>query len=317
MSNIFDKKIINGFIDGCFDLFHYGHINGISQSKLQCNILRLSTHDNKEIYLAKNCYPIYNFEDRILLLTECKFIDILDLDSTIYNTSVDILNKKNCDVFFHGEDGVDKYPISEIKKLNKLLIFDRTKGISTSNILQRLYDYKAKITIETNNNYNYLTTLFNNIQYLSNLLYKSNIHKDNIILLKCDWDLFNKHHIYLINNIKLKYGHNYSIFIDLLSDTNISDNNENCLFNKYEIRVLLAGIKSIDNIIFDYNEHIKCNNLILINTELNKNKCIFEFQNYYNDITFIKDITHIINYKINLINNIDFTQYINKMSYTN
>ena len=44
MSNI--NEFINGFIDGCFDLFHYGHINAIFQSKLKCNILRLSFYIN-------------------------------------------------------------------------------------------------------------------------------------------------------------------------------------------------------------------------------------------------------------------------------
>lgn len=300
----------NGFIDGCFDLFHYGHINAIYQSKLKCNILRLSTHNNEEIYLSKKFYPIYNFEERILLLQECKFIDILDLDSTPYNTSVDILNSKHCDIFFHGEDGIDKYPLSEINKLNKLSIFDRTTGISTSNIIQRIFDYKNNNIIKTNEDKLYLTTLSNNIKLLDNILYKS-IHTDNnnIILLKCDWDLFNKNHIFLLNDIKVKYGNTYDIYIDLLSN---NDNDENVLFNKYEIRVLLSGIKCIDKILLDYNEDIICNDLILINTKLNN---IFNFQNYHIDTTFLNNIEKIINYKNNLVNNFDFSQYINKMSY--
>ena len=306
MSNI--NEFINGFIDGCFDLFHYGHINAIYQSKLKCNILRLSTHNNEEIYLSKKFYPIYNFEERILLLKECKFIDILDLDSTPYNTSIDILNSKHCDVFFHGEDGIDKYPLSEINKLNKLSIFDRTNGISTSNIIQRLFDYKKNNIIKTNEDKLYLTDLFNNIQSLNNILYKS-VNINNIILLKCDWDLFNNNHILLLNDIKIKYGNTYNIYIDLLSNNN---NNENCLFNKYEIRVLLSGIKIINNILLDNNENIICNNLILINTKLNH---IFNYQNYHIDTTFLHNIEKIINYKNNLVNNFNFTQYRNKMSY--
>ena len=302
------NSINNGFIDGCFDLFHYGHINAIYQSKLKCNILRLSTHNDYEIYLAKKFYPIYNFEERILLLKECKFIDILDLDSTPYNTSIDILNSKQCDVFFHGEDGINKYPLSEINKLNKLEIFDRTLGVSTSNIIQRLFDYKNNNIIKKNEDKIYLTNLFNNIQSLNNTLYTS-VNKDNIILLKCDWDLFNKNHIFLLNDIKIKYGNTYKIYIDLLSNNN---EYENYLFSNYEIRVLLSGIKIIDNIILDNNENIICNNLILINTKLNH---IFNYQNYYIDNTFLNDIKIIINYKNNLVNNIDFTQYIHKMSY--
>jgi ethanolamine-phosphate cytidylyltransferase len=302
------NSFICGFIDGCFDLFHYGHLNAIYQSKLNCNKLRLSTHNNEEIYLAKQFYPIYNFEDRIILLKECKFIDILDLDSTPYNTSIEILNDKNCNIFFHGEDGIDKYPLSEINKLNKLVVFNRTKGISTSNIIQRLFDYKNNNIIKKNEDKLYLTSLFNNIQSLNNTLYTS-VNKVNIILLKCDWDLFNKNHIFLLNDIKIKYGNTYKIYIDLLSNNN---EYENCLFSNYEIRVLLSGIKIIDNIILEYNEDILCNNLVLINTKLNN---IFNYQNYIIDDTFLDNMHNIINYKNNLINNIDFTQYINKMSY--
>lgn len=302
------NKITNGFIDGCFDLFHYGHIHAIFQSKSKCNKLRLSTHSDEEIYLVKKFYPIYNFKDRLILLQETKFIDMLDLYSSPYNTSIDILNLKNCDIFFHGEDGIEKYPLLELNKANKLVVFNRTHNISTSNILQRLFDYKNNNDIKTNEDILYLTNLFNDIQSLNNILYKP-IHKDNIILIKCDWDLFNKYHILLLNDIKCKYGDIYYIYIDLLSNSN---NNENVLFNKYEIRVLLSGIKCIDNILLDSNTNIVCDNLILINTTFNN---IFNFKNCHIDTSFSKKIEDIIIYKNNLINSIDFTKYINKMSY--
>lgn len=308
-------KYENGFIDGCFDLFHYGHVNAIIQSKTECKSLRLATHNNEEIYKAKNCYPIYSFENRLKILKECKFIDVLDFDSTPYDTTIDILKDKNCDMFFHAEDGIDKYPLLDINLSNKLFIFNRTTGVSTSNILSRLLDYKLKNTIqiiknkENKENKKYLTDLYNKIQNLDKLLYNTIETNDNsnYILLKCDWDLFNENHIELIYNIKKKYGPTYRLYIDLISDCGID---ENILFNKYEIRLLLSIIKNIDYILLSKCDKIFCNNLILINTN---NKNIFSFNKLIIDGEYETFINNLIIYKKDIIEKIDFDKYKHKI----
>jgi cytidyltransferase-like protein len=305
-------KYNKGFIDGCFDLFHYGHVNAIIQSKAKCISLRLATHNNEEIYKAKNCYPIYSFENRLKILNECKFIDILDNDSTPYDTTIDILKDKDCDMFFHAEDGIDKYPLLDINLSNKLFIFNRTIGISTSNILSRLLAYKLNNILEIINNKKskkYLTNLYNKIQNLDKELYntlKIN-NNSNCILLKCDWDLFNENHIELIYNIKKKYGPSYKLYIDLISDCDID---ENILFNKYEIRLLLSIIKNIDCILFNQCDKIFCNNLILINTN---NKNIFSYNRLIIDGEYDTSISNLIIHKKDIIEKIDFDKYKHKI----
>ena len=42
------------FIDGCFDGFHYGHVNALFQSKKLSNYLIAGTHTDKEMELHKN-----------------------------------------------------------------------------------------------------------------------------------------------------------------------------------------------------------------------------------------------------------------------
>jgi cytidyltransferase-like protein len=306
MSNLNkDLTWANGFIDGCFDLFHYGHVNAIYQSKLKCNNLILATHDNEEIYKAKKCQPVYDFNERLLILKTCKFIDKLNLESTPYNTDIDILNKNHCDIFFHGDDGIDKYPLIDIYKLNKLSIFDRTKGISTSNLLQRIYNYINNDIVKMNDNIDYLNSLYNNIISLSNKLYISK-PDSRIVYLKCDWDLFNKFHIYLLQDIKKKYPH-YKLCIDLISPNDI---NSNILFNKYEIKILLAGIKHIDMILFDTSITVNCTHLVLINTS---NDNIFNQTVTNIDDSFQDSIYNIINMKLQRINKIDFMYYTHKL----
>lgn len=303
-------KYNKGFIDGCFDLFHYGHVNAIIQSRVNCQSLRLATHSNEEIYKAKKSYPIYSFENRLKILNECKFIDILDNDSTPYDTTIDILKNKNCDMFFHAEDGIDKYPLLDIDLSNKLFIFNRTIGVSTSNILSRLLDYKLNNRIEILENKEYLNILYTNIQNLDKELYNNIKTNNNLsyILLKCDWDLFNENHIELMHNIKKKYGTACKLYIDLISDYNID---ENILFNKYEIRLLLSIMKSINGILFNSNCKINCNNLILINTTIDNN--IFSYNRLIIDGEFDISIKKLIVHKKNIIENIDFDKYKHKI----
>ena len=294
-----------GFIDGCFDLFHYGHINAICQSKSKCTLLRVATHSNAEIYNAKKCNPVYNFEDRIIILKECKFIDLLDIESTPYDTTVNILNDKECDIFFHGEDGIDKYPLLDIYNLNKLSIFDRTVGVSTSDVLKRLLDYSKRVKVKTNTNIQYLISLYNNVLSLSNKLYTHKLKK-NYILVTCNWDLFNKKHINLLKNIKKKYGDTYNICIDLSTNYNYY-----CIFNTYETRVLLAGISIVDLIILDDVNNINCTNLVLINSDINSN---YIYTNLYYDYSYSEIINDIEIYKNKIISNINFDNYKSKIS---
>ena len=293
----------NGFIDGCFDLFHYGHINGIYQSKLRCKTLHLATHSNDEIFIAKNRYPIYDFNHRLALLKNCKFIDKLHIESTPYNTSVEIIDNMGCEVFFHAEDGIDKYPLLDINNANKLYIYDRTLGVSTSDILKRLYNYKNNIKVDTCSNYGYLTTLYNNISSFSKNKEDIN-YINNIICLNCNWDLFNKYHIQLIQKIKNKYNNSYKLIIDL---TSYNENESNMIFNKFEIRILLAGIIGIYDSIINNNldnnlKKIKCDNLILINSKVSN---LFTFNNYQNDTTFNNDINDLNIQKDKIVNSIN------------
>lgn len=279
-------KFNNGFIDGCFDLFHYGHMNGIFQSKQNCKTLYLATHSNSEILKAKNRQPMFDFEHRLLLLQNCKFVDIVSTIETPYNTNIEIINNMNCDIFFHAEDGIDQFPLLDIKNANMLFVYDRTHGVSTTNIIARVHD-RAKKEVDLSE---YLTKLYTNMKSIcqTDILINS-----NIILLKCDWDLFNKLHIKLIKKIIKKYGSDYKIIVDLTNDCDF--------FNKYELRVLLYGIVGIYDVIIDNTNILtNCNKLVLINTNLLKHEsCIV-------DHSFRNDLIEIAEYKKKLIN--EFTQ---------
>lgn len=284
------------FIDGCFDVFHYGHVYALFQSKQKCKILSAATHSDLEIIKAKHTPPIFNYHHRYIMLKNCKFIDIL-YEHVPYNTTVDTIKEFDCDIFCHGNDGIDKYPLLDIKKENKLYIYNRTSGISTSDIVNRIYDYKQGNKVQTNIDKIYLKHLFDSINSTLDVE-----NSEKIVIIKCSWDLLNINHINLINDIKVKYP-DYQIYVDLLSDNN-DNNNSYEIFNKYEMAITLLGIKEIDKVLLytDYNTCIS--DIVLINTNI----CDGIVDNLFDN-----QIEYINNYKYELLNNMDIELYSKKL----
>lgn len=284
----------NAFIDGCFDVFHYGHVHALFQSKQKCKKLSVATHSDIEILKAKSSPPLFNYEERYNMLKNCKFVDIL-YEQVPYNTTVDIIESFGCEVFCHGEDGIDKYPLIDIKNANKLHVYNRTNGISTSDIVSRILDYKNGNKVKTNMDRIYQKYLFDKINS-TNLLNENS----KIIILKCSWDMINTNHINLIHDIKEKYK-DYNIVVDLLSDDNSYD-----IFNKYEMGITLLGIKGIDKVLLYSNANYDFKDIILINTQLVNGKI---------DNSFNNQIEYINKYKYNFLNNIDITLYSKKIKH--
>lgn len=288
---------IDGFIDGVFDGLHYGHIHVLFQAKEKCKNLHAATHTNDEIFKYKNKNPIFNYNERFVLLNNCKFIDVLH-NETIYNTNINVLNDLGCDIFFHGDDNINVSPLLELKNLNKLSVYNRTSGISTTNLIERIRNYKENRIVKTNNDFIYLKYLFDKI----NLQVKSIENNKNVVILTCNWDFFNISHINLINDIKTKYD-TYSIYVDL-----VSDNSEYIIYNKREIAITLLGIKNIDKVILYENENnLNENNVILINSKLSG------ALNVTKDDSFNSIINGLKEKKVNIIDKIDINNYkVNK-----
>lgn len=176
----------------------------------------------------------------------------------------------------------------------------KTIGISTSNVIKRLYDFRNNNSITTNTNFEYLTILYKNLQMYKNI--NLNLVFDKIIFLNCEFDLFTNHHIEILNDIRKKYDSSYTIFIDL-----ILYNDKELIFNKYESRVFLAGIENIYDILINIpSKKINCNELILINTYLAEP---FNFNICKIDSTFTDSINNLPNLKTNIINDIIFDLY--------
>lgn len=134
------RKPIRCYIDGCFDIMHSGHYNAIRQAKALTDILVVGVHSDEEIMRHKGP-PVMNNEERLATVRACKWVDEVVFD-TPYNPSLELLDRLNCDFCVHGDDmatgadGRDAY--EEVKAANRMKIFKRTEGISTTDLVGRL-----------------------------------------------------------------------------------------------------------------------------------------------------------------------------------
>lgn len=132
------------YIDGVFDLFHYGHVN-IFKNAIEMTKQEYPNHtiiliagivlDNDvESYKRK---PILTFLERSEIVKSCKYVDIV-IPAVLYLTD-DFLNINNIDLVFHGDDAQQseffKVPID--KKIMRYLPY--TSEISTTDIITRCY----------------------------------------------------------------------------------------------------------------------------------------------------------------------------------
>ena len=133
-------KPVRMYMDGGFDLMHYGHFNAIRQAKKMCDILVVGVISSKEITKCKGP-PVMTLLERAELARACKWADEV-IENVPYHPTINLINKLNCRYAAHGDDliknakGEDSY--QTFRDADRLKIFKRTYGASTTDIVGRL-----------------------------------------------------------------------------------------------------------------------------------------------------------------------------------
>lgn len=236
------------FIDGCFDGFHYGHVHALYQAKQLCDELILGTHSDMEMEIYKNP-PLFNYHERVFMLQYCKYINNI-VHNTPYITDIETLNQHGCQMFVHGEEQVftknNIDALKNIKDSGRYTTYNTTRGISTTNLLFRIYSYYHKKEFNTNLDY----------IYLSNILYNLKKDEENIdeessvVVIHGTFDMFNSQYIRYILNIKAEYPSHKIICC-------VNEYDSNCIYNHLERSIILCGI-SIINKVISLHEYTQC-----------------------------------------------------------
>jgi len=116
-------------VDMSATLIHHGHIRLLKKAKEYGKVIVGLTTD-EEIKSKKGYTPELSFEERKEVLEAIKYVD--EVVPTPWLITEDTLKEYDIDLLVHGHDNSNE--ISE----DKLLIFPRTKGISSTKIRERV-----------------------------------------------------------------------------------------------------------------------------------------------------------------------------------
>ena len=133
-----DKSIKRIMVDMSATLIHHGHIRLLKKASSYGNVIVALTTD-KEIQLKKGYQPELRFDFRREILLSIKYVN--EVIPSPWLIDEDFLDLNRIDFLIHGNDNSN--PISK----KRLLIFERTEGVSSSIIRKKVIDIGKKINL--------------------------------------------------------------------------------------------------------------------------------------------------------------------------
>ncbi|GMH82853.1 hypothetical protein TrST_g8974 [Triparma strigata] len=131
------------FMDGAFDMMHYGHMNAFRQGRSLGTQLIVGVNSDESITRCKGS-PVMTDRERLTAVEGCKFVDEVIPGCPYVMTSdyLDyVIKKYDIDYVVHGDDpcvvdGKDVY--ESAKERGKYQSIPRTEGVSTTDIVGRM-----------------------------------------------------------------------------------------------------------------------------------------------------------------------------------
>jgi len=136
------SKIKIGYLGGCWDLFHIGHLNYIRTAKSLCDFLIVDVTPDEIVFKQKNKMPIIRENDRLEVVRAIKYVDRAELSDEDRDQGA--LKKYGYNVLFLSEDHKGKEYYNkleeEMRRLGVEVIYlPYTQGISSTQIRAQLH----------------------------------------------------------------------------------------------------------------------------------------------------------------------------------
>ncbi|KAG8649999.1 ethanolamine-phosphate cytidylyltransferase isoform X2 [Manihot esculenta] len=138
------KKKIRVYMDGCFDMMHYGHCNALRQARALGDELVVGVVSDAEI-IANKGPPVTPMHERMIMVKAIKWVDEVIPDAPYAITEgfmKKLFEEYNIDYIIHGDDpcvlpdGTDAYALA--KKAGRYKQIKRTEGVSSTDIVGRM-----------------------------------------------------------------------------------------------------------------------------------------------------------------------------------
>lgn len=138
------RKPVRVYMDGCFDLAHFGHANALRQAKACGDTLVVGLIPDAEVLRCKGP-PVLREAERRAVIASVKWVDEI-IENVPYDLTPEfcetLYSKHGIDFIVHGDDpcllpdGTDAYDAP--KRAGKFKTIERTEGVSTTDIVDRI-----------------------------------------------------------------------------------------------------------------------------------------------------------------------------------
>jgi glycerol-3-phosphate cytidylyltransferase len=91
-----------GYVPGCFDLFHIGHLNLLRQAKAQCDFLIAGVVADEVVSAHKGVIPVVPLAERLEIVRNVRYVDAAFPAMTA--NKLEIWHTLQFDVVFKGDD---------------------------------------------------------------------------------------------------------------------------------------------------------------------------------------------------------------------
>nr|AFK43034.1 unknown [Medicago truncatula] len=163
-----NKKPIRVYMDGCFDMMHYGHCNALRQARALGDQLIVGVVSDDEI-IANKGPPVTPLHERLIMVNAVKWVDEV-IPEAPYTITEEFMKKLfdeyNIDYIIHGDDpcvlpdGTDAY--AHAKKAGRYKQIKRTEGVSSTDIVGRMLLCVRERNIADTHNHSSLQRQFSN-----------------------------------------------------------------------------------------------------------------------------------------------------------
>jgi ethanolamine-phosphate cytidylyltransferase len=219
-------------VNGCWDLLHTGHYNALRQVKQSIPkdwSLVAGIHSNEEIRRVKGGAFINSDKDKATMLMGCKYVDEI-IENVPYTTMTPaLLDQLGVDYTAHGDDvpilpdGTRMY--KPVEEAGRYLIFKRSEGISTTNLINRLLSKTAVNAFSDTDVFHFgqspsFTLTTERISAFSNFPSKRIEDARHIVYIDGAFDLFHPDHLEVLEIAK-SFGD--FLLVGVHSDSTVKD----------------------------------------------------------------------------------------------
>jgi ethanolamine-phosphate cytidylyltransferase len=248
------RKPVRVWLDGCYDMMHYGHANALRQAKELGDVLVAGIHPASEIEKHKGL-PLMSNEERVEVLKGNKWVDEV-VEGAPYQTSVEFMKKHNIDFCAHGEDitiladGRDSF--HEVKEAGMFRLIKRTEGVSTTDLLGRMLSLSKSHLSTTNPQSSFLASTRKIVQFASRRAIKPGY---KVVYTAGAFDLMHAGHVSFLKEAR-ELGDFLIVGVWADSEVNARNGGNYPIMNINERVLNVLSLKYVDEVIIAPPYHI-------------------------------------------------------------